>query len=68
MNVTLNGVTQDMGEGPTVADAVKSAGHEGAAFGVAVALNGEVVPRSTWADTPLNEDDRIEVLVAAQGG
>jgi len=36
--------------------------------GVAVAVNGTVVPRSTWADVPLAEGDAVEVLTAAQGG
>lgn len=36
--------------------------------GVAVAVNGEVVPRSTWAATPLADGDAVEVLSAAQGG
>ena len=36
--------------------------------GVAVAVNGEVVPRSTWAATPLADGDLVEVLTAAQGG
>jgi sulfur carrier protein len=36
--------------------------------GVAVAVNGTVVPRSTWAAVPLADGDRVEVLTAAQGG
>ena len=36
--------------------------------GVAVAVNGTVVPRSTWADVPLADGDTVEVLTAAQGG
>jgi sulfur carrier protein len=36
--------------------------------GIAVALNGEVVPRSAWDDTHLEPGDRVEVLTAAQGG
>jgi sulfur carrier protein len=36
--------------------------------GVAVAVNGEVVPRSGWADRTLHDGDRVEVLTAAQGG
>ena len=36
--------------------------------GVAVARNEEVVPRSEWADTVVGDGDRIEILVAAQGG
>jgi sulfur carrier protein len=33
-----------------------------------VAVNGEVVPRSTWATASLRDGDRVEVLTAAQGG
>jgi sulfur carrier protein len=36
--------------------------------GVAVAVNGEVVPRSAWPDRRLRDGDRVEVLTAAQGG
>lgn len=36
--------------------------------GVAVACNDAVVPRSQWAETRLSDGDRIEILVAAQGG
>ena len=36
--------------------------------GVAVAVNGSVVPRSEWAITPLRSRDRVEVVTAASGG
>jgi sulfur carrier protein len=36
--------------------------------GIAVAVNGEVVPRSAWNTTGLHPGDRVEVLTAAQGG
>lgn len=36
--------------------------------GVALAVNNRVVPRTSWADTPVNEDDRITVIKAAFGG
>ena len=36
--------------------------------GVAVAVNGEVVPRSRWAAMVLCDGDRVEILTAAQGG
>jgi sulfur carrier protein len=36
--------------------------------GVAVAVNGEVIPRSAWSTTALHADDRIEVVTARQGG
>ncbi len=36
--------------------------------GVAVAVNGEIVPRSNWANTALNADDEVDVVGAVQGG
>jgi sulfur carrier protein len=36
--------------------------------GVAVAVNDEIVLRSTWEATELRDDDRVEVLSAAPGG
>ena len=36
--------------------------------GVAVAVDGEVVPRSGWADFELRDGMRVEVLRAVQGG
>ena len=39
-----------------------------AAQGIAVAVNANVVPRSSWAITVLADGDEIEVLTAVQGG
>jgi sulfur carrier protein len=36
--------------------------------GVAVARNGEVVPKSHWGDTRLVLGDRIEIVTAVAGG
>jgi sulfur carrier protein len=36
--------------------------------GVAVAVNGEVVPRGEWGERGLREGDAIEVVEAVQGG
>jgi sulfur carrier protein len=66
MNVQLNGSDRALAEDATVADAV--AVFTTAATGVAVAVNGEVVPRGAWSGTALRDGDRVEVLTAAQGG
>ena len=34
----------------------------------AVMINGNVVPRETWNDVALAEDDEVEVMVFASGG
>ena len=36
--------------------------------GIAVALNGAVVPRAAWQSTPLKAGDHVEIVRARQGG
>jgi sulfur carrier protein len=36
--------------------------------GIAVALNGSVVPRPAWSETVLRPGDNIEIVRARQGG
>ena len=36
--------------------------------GLAVALNGHVVPRAAWATTVLHDGDTVEIVRAMQGG
>jgi sulfur carrier protein len=36
--------------------------------GIAVALNGAVVPRAAWAETRLQAGDTVEIVLARQGG
>jgi sulfur carrier protein len=36
--------------------------------GIAVALNGAVVPRSAWDETSLKPGDSVEIVRARQGG
>ena len=40
--------------------------YEGTHF--AIALNFDVLPRSRWAETPLNHGDEIEIITPRQGG
>jgi sulfur carrier protein len=65
--VELNGSRADLEQGATVADAVEATGAD-SDRGVAVAVDGEVVPRSEWETTRLEDGQRVEVLRAAQGG
>lgn len=66
MNVTVNGEERALEEATTIAQVVESSG--GGGRGVAVAVNGEVVPRSHWADRVLGSGDRVEILRAVGGG
>jgi thiazole synthase len=68
MRIDLNGQPRELPEDATLADAVRESGAEAEARGVAVALDGEVVPRAEWGSTPLAEGRKVEVLAAIQGG
>jgi sulfur carrier protein len=69
MTITVNGEPRDLPPGATVASLLDAlddlpAGHRG----VAVAVDAEVVPRTQWSVTPLDDGAAVEVLVAIQGG
>ena len=68
MIVTVNGEQRELAAGTTVASLVGELGAPGDGRGVAVALGGEVVPRSAWASTRVTAGARVEVLIAVQGG
>ena len=66
MQVWINGMPRELEAGARVVDAV--AVLAAPMSGVAVAVDGEVVPRASWSDTELVEGARVEVLTAVQGG
>jgi sulfur carrier protein len=68
MKVALNGSELELRDGATVVDVVIAAAGDPERRGIAVALEGEVVPRSRWSETPLEPGARVEVLEARQGG
>ena len=66
MQVWINGSSRELVDGSRVSDALDELGVP--RTGVAVAVDGEVVPRAAWADTELAAGARVEVLTAVQGG
>ncbi len=68
MRIVINGSERDIPCGATVERAVDAAGASAARAGLAVAVDGEVVPRGEWERTTLAEGQRVEVLQAVQGG
>jgi thiazole synthase len=70
MRIELNGKDVELPGGANLGDAAREAGAppEESPRGVAVALDGEVVPRAEWASTALAEGSKVEVLAAIQGG
>jgi sulfur carrier protein len=67
MRVLVNGDPRELPDRATVADVVVASGASPEGRGVAVAIDGEVVPRRDWNE-PVRPDQRIEVLQAVQGG
>ena len=68
MHIVLNGESRDLAPGATVEQAVAATGAPEHGAGLAVAVDGEVVPRGEWERTPLCDGQRVEVLQAVQGG
>jgi len=66
--VIVNGEPRELPAGATVTDLVVELGLPAGGRGVAVAVEGEVVPRAEWGTRSLSDDDRVEVLTAMQGG
>lgn len=67
MRIELNGRPEAVPEGGLLADVLERLGVDDPR-GVAVALDGEVVPRSRWSTTRLAEGQTVEILRAVQGG
>jgi sulfur carrier protein len=66
VEVKVNGEPRELPEGTTVAQAV--AGLTALGTGIAAAVNGDVIPRGSWAATLLRAGDQVEVVTAVQGG
>lgn len=65
--VRVNG-RERAGGGQAVERLLADLGYETGRSGIAVAVNGEVVPRGQWATRVLIEGDEVDVVGAVQGG
>jgi sulfur carrier protein len=65
VKITLNGEAKET-SAKTIAELVKSLGYDGDYF--AVARNLTCVPRAQYANTSINDNDEIEILMPMQGG
>jgi sulfur carrier protein len=66
--ISLNGQDCDVRAGETVAAVLVRLELSPDSRGIAVAVDGEVVPRAQWQSFTLGEHARVEVLSAMQGG
>ena len=65
--IVLNGEPRER-DGATIVELLADLGVEERARGVAVAVNGEIVPRAHWPSHRVDTGDRVEALSAMQGG
>jgi sulfur carrier protein len=65
--IRINGESEPLGAATLEALLAEKAVDTGQR-GIAVALNGAVVPRTAWRETRLKPGDSIEIVRAKQGG
>jgi sulfur carrier protein len=65
--LTVNGVDEEVAA-TTVAQLLAARGIDPGAKFLAVAVNGEVVRRTTWAEAALTAGDAVEIVRPLQGG
>ena len=66
MQVTVNGRPRTVDAPASLAELVRMLGLEGKR--IAIERNGEIVPKSRYAVTPVAPDDRLEIVAAVGGG
>ncbi|HIW96397.1 MAG TPA: sulfur carrier protein ThiS [Candidatus Corynebacterium gallistercoris] len=67
MIYSVNNEHREAAEAPTVADIVTQETGEDSPRGVAVAVDGSVVPASDWSMV-IDDGARVDILIAVQGG
>lgn len=65
--IVLNG-EPTRAEAASVLELLRARGVDPERRGIAVALNGAVLPRGRWGSTPVAEGARIEIITPMQGG
>jgi sulfur carrier protein len=66
-SIRVNGADEPLAAA-TLAALIEEKAIDVAQRGIAVALNGAVVPRAAWPQTPLRAGDNVEIVRARQGG
>ena len=66
-NIRVNGETEPLTVA-TLAALLDEKAHDTSQRGIAVAVNGAIVPRAAWPQTTLRPGDSVEIVRARQGG
>ncbi len=66
-SIRINGESKPLAAA-TIAELLHGLGIEASRAGLAIAVNGCIVPRARWADAVISAGDDIDVVRPAQGG
>ena len=66
-NIRVNGENEPLAVA-TLAALLKEKAVDTGQRGIAVAINGAIVPRAAWPQTRLSPGDSVEIVRARQGG
>ena len=66
MTVLVNGETRDIARGYTIINIIEELSKQ--KNGIAIAVNGKVIPFSNWQNYLLSDHDSVLIIEATQGG
>ena len=66
IKVIINGKEVELKEGQTLAQIIEQVVPAGKK--IAVAINGRVIPKEKYPETPIREGDKIEIVQMVGGG
>ena len=68
MIIHVNGQAREIASSARLSDVIDLPTAASTRRGIAVAVNGQVIPRSQHASTELTDGARVEIVTAVQGG
>ena len=68
MNIKVNSETKEVSPGLTLHQLLLELEIDPSKPGIAVAIDQEVILRTQWGETEIQQDSEIEIIRAAQGG
>jgi len=67
MTIFINNKSFDLPDNTNLSDALKTAGIN-SFQGIAVAVNNHIIPKTSWEDHAIGENDALTIIRATQGG
>ncbi len=67
MEVLINNKSISLSDNEVLSSAIQAL-ELSSSSGIAVALNNQVIPKTEWERTGLNQDDKITIISATAGG